>query len=122
MTETKIYVGLNDSQTMKQEHDTAQYVSVLKTVCKNYHIGFSLYLAQGGYMNEDGEYTEELTLVITLIDTDREIIHEIADDLCVFFHQECVLITDDSVEAYYLSPDLSGLDTSDEEERKSEKT
>ena len=106
LTETKIYVGLNDSETMKQEHETARYISVLKHVCRCYQIPFSFTLAQGGYMHEDGKYTEELSLVVSLIDTDREIINEIAKDLCVFFHQESVLITEDRVRAYYIDSSL----------------
>ncbi len=106
MTETKIYVGLNDSETMKQEHETATYISVLKHVCRSYQIPFSFSLAQGGYIHEDGQYTEELTLVISLIDVDKKIINEIAKDLCVFFHQESVLITEDRVRAYYINPSL----------------
>ncbi len=54
-------------------------------------------------MHEDGNYTEELTLVISLIDVDKAIINEIARDLCVFFHQESVLITEDRVHAYYIN-------------------
>ena len=103
MTETKIYVGLNDAETRKQEHDTARYVSVLKNVCRSYKVPFSFSLAQGGYMHEDGGYTEEQTLVISLIDIDREVINEIAQDLCAFFHQESVLITEDQVRSFYIN-------------------
>ena len=103
MTETKIYVGLNDSETKKQEHETATYVSVLKKVCRSYRVPFSVSLSEGGYMHEDGQYTEELTLVISLIDADSTIIDEIAKDLCVFFHQESVMITEDRVRAYFIT-------------------
>ena len=103
MIETRIYVGLNDSKTLKQEHETSQYISVLKNVCKSYHIPFSFYLSQGGYLHEDGRYTEELTLVISLIDASRDTVNEIAQDLGAFFHQESVLITEDKVRAYYVS-------------------
>ena len=103
MTETKIYVGLNDSETMTQKFETAKYVSTLKYVCSSYHIPFSFSLAQGGYIHENGEYTEEGTLVISLIDVDKDIINEIAKDLCVFFHQESVLITEDRVRAYFIN-------------------
>lgn len=106
MTETKVYVGLNDSETLKQEHETKRYVSVLKNVCKSYRIPFSVSLVQGGYIHEDGQYTEELTLVISLIDVDRKIVNEIAKDLCVFFHQESVMITEDRVRAYYINQSL----------------
>ena len=30
MIETKIYVGLNDADTLEQKHDTMKYVSVLR--------------------------------------------------------------------------------------------
>ena len=106
MTETKIYVGLNDSVTLKQEFETEKYVSILKNVCKSYKIPFSFNFSQGGYIHENGNYTEELTLVITIIDVDKNIIDEIARDLCAFFHQESVLITEDRVRAYYINQPL----------------
>lgn len=110
MIETKIYVGLNDSQTLKQEHDTAKYVSILKNVCKSYHTPFSFSFSQGGYMHEDGRYTEELTLVLSLIDVKKGIINEIARDLCDFFHQESLMITRDRVSTYYINHSEIDLD------------
>ena len=108
MKEIKLYVGLNDSETLKQEHDTADYVSVLKTVCFNYHVPFSIRLEQGGYMDEQGRYTQELTLVISFIDVPQDTIREIAGDLCAFFNQESVLVTEDNVEAYFVKKKLEG--------------
>ena len=106
MRETKIYVGLNDSDTLKQEHETATYVRILKNVCASYHVPFSVSLAQGGYMHENGQYTEELTLVLTFIEVSQETIEEIARDLCVFFHQESVLITESGIRAYFIRDSL----------------
>ena len=106
MTETKIYIGLNDSQTLKQEFETEKYVRILKNVCVNYRIPFSFYFSQGGYMHSNGSYTEEATLVISLIDIDSIIIEEIARDLCAFFHQESVLITEGRIRAYYVKESL----------------
>ena len=102
MIETKVYVGLNDSDTLRQEHETSRYLKILKYVCASYHVPFSVSLAQGGYMHENGNYTEEQTLVLSFIDVKKEIIDEIARDLCTFFHQESVLITEDSVRTYYV--------------------
>ena len=106
MYETKIYVGLNDSETLTQHFSTEKYVSILKNVCYSYHVAFSFSTVQGGYFHEDGRYTQENTLVLTLIDTDRETVNEIAKDLCVFFHQESVLITEDEIRAYYINERL----------------
>ena len=106
MTETKIYVGLNDSETRRQMYDTEQYISILKDVCRNYHVGFSVSAGQGGYFFEDGSYAQETTLVLSLIDADVDTVNEIAKDLCVFFRQESVLITENKVRSYYIKEKL----------------
>ena len=81
MTETKIYVGLNDSVEKKQLMETEKYVSVLRNVCYGYNTPFSFGVEEGGYIHENGEYTRETTLVLTLIDADKNIVSEIAKDL-----------------------------------------
>ncbi|MBR0130271.1 MAG: hypothetical protein IJM08_03085 [Firmicutes bacterium] len=106
MTETRIYVGLNDSQTLKQEFETEKYISILKNVCRNYHVPFSFSIAQGGYFHDDGQYTQETTLVLSLIDAESKTVGEIAKDLCVFFNQESVLITENNVKAYFIKEQL----------------
>ena len=106
MTETKIYVGLNDSETRVQMYDTEKYISILKDVCRNYHVGFSVSAGQGGYFFEDGSYVQETTLVLSLIDADIDTVNEIAKDLCVFFRQESVLITENKVRSYFIKEKL----------------
>jgi len=106
MTETKIYVGLNDSVEKKQLMETEKYISVLRNVCCGYNTPFSFDVEEGGYIHENGDYTKETTLVLTLIDADKTIVNEIAKDLCSFFHQESVLITEGIVRAYYVSETL----------------
>ena len=66
MTETKIYVGLNDAVTKNQLFSTEKYVKILKNVCFAYGTPFSFALEEGGYIHENGEYTKENTLVLTL--------------------------------------------------------
>ena len=106
MTETKIYVGLNDKVEKKQLLETEKYISVLKNVCRSYNTPFSFGVDEGGYIHENGDYTQETTLVLTLIDTDKKIVDEIAKDLCLFFHQESVRITTGIVRTYYVSETL----------------
>ena len=106
MVETKIYVGLNDAVEKKQLMETEKYISVLRNVCHAYGIPFSFGVEEGGYIHENGEYTRETTLVLTLIDVEKGIVNEIAKDLCTFFHQESVLITESMVRSYYVSETL----------------
>lgn len=102
MIETRIYVGLNNADTKTQIHDTEKYINLLKNVCKNYHVAFSVDIEDGGYFHDDGEYTEETSLILLLINVDRNVVREIAQDLCTFFHQESVLVTEDHIEAYFV--------------------
>ena len=106
MTEMKIYVGLNDSESLSQKHETARYISVLKNVCKSYAVPFSFSVEEGGYIHEDGRYTQETSLVLKLIDVKRQTVNDIARDLCAFFHQESVLVTESPVRTYLVSETL----------------
>ena len=90
--QTTIYVGLNDSETGVQKFETEKYLSVLERLCKSYQVAFSVQQINGGYFHEDGRYTENNTLKLTLMDTPDETVMEIAKDLCVFFNQDSVLV------------------------------
>ena len=106
MIETKIYVGLNDSETNEQKFETKKYLDILKKICQSYHTPFSISFSSGGYFYNDGTYTDETTLIITMIDVSEETANEIAKDICVFFHQESVMITYDEVKTIFISEKL----------------
>lgn len=93
LLETQVYIGLNDANTKKQERETESYLEILKKVCADHGVPFSFDVINGGYIHDDGEFTEENTIILTFIDVDQEAIDEIARDLCRLFNQESVLIT-----------------------------
>ena len=105
MTETRIYVGLNDAETREQIFETEAYVEILKDVCRSHHIAFSLDIEEGGYYHEDGEYTEETSLILILVEADPDTVQAIAKELCARFHQESVLITEDRVSGRFIGLD-----------------
>ena len=102
MVETRLYVGLNDAETKEQIFETEQYLQQLKNLCFTYHVPFSVGIEEGGYFHNNGDYVEEKTLVLTLIDAEKDTIQKIAEDLCVLFHQESVLLTEDVVRGCYI--------------------
>ena len=105
MTGFSIYVGLNDTITKTQLFSTEKYVNILKNVCKNYKVSFSLEVIQGGYVNQNGDFSEETALRIDLINQKKETVDEIAKDLCTFFNQESVMITQFPVVMYFIQGD-----------------
>ena len=66
----------------------------------------SVNLEEGGYFHDDGEYTEETSLVLTLIDADSETVQDIAKDLCAFFRQESVLVTENCISGQFINEAL----------------
>ena len=107
MTETRVYVGLNDAETREQKFETEKYVNTLKDICKTYHVAFSMDIEEGGYYHEDGAYTEETSLVLVLIDADRDVVQKIAQDLRTAFHQESVLVTEDRISGCFVVEEAS---------------
>ncbi len=106
MIESRIYVGLNDLTTNTQLFENERYINVLRNVCYSYRVAFSFNVQEGGYIYESGEYARETSLVLTLIDADKAVVNDIAKDLCAFFHQESVLITENQIRAYYVHETL----------------
>lgn len=102
MVETKVYVGLNDAVTKQQIFETEKYISVLKNVCLSYGVSYSFSILEGGYIHKNGDVSRETTLLLNLIDIKKETVDAIARDLCAFFHQESVLITEERVHSYYI--------------------
>ena len=104
--QSMLYIGLNDRETGEQKYSTEKYLSLLKTVCRSYHIPFSLSRMQGGYFHEDGRYVEEETLVLMMVNVPADTVREIAKDLCVFFNQESIMITEQPCRVYYIQERL----------------
>ena len=104
--QTTIYIGLNDSETGIQKFDTEKYLFILKNVCKSYRVAFSVQTINGGYFHEDGRYTEETTLTLTLMNVPEDTVMEIAKDLCVFFNQESVMVTSSPSSVVFVSEKL----------------
>ena len=72
----------------------------------SYKVAFSVQVINGGYFHEDGRYTEENSLLLELSDIEEQVVTEIAKDLCAFFHQESVLVTETEINARYISESL----------------
>lgn len=106
MKETKLYVGMSSKSNLQQTLDDEKYISILKRVCRHYHVPFTFTVSSGGYIMETGEYVEEKSLVLSLIDLDDELIGEVAKDLCVFFNQESILITENEIRSYFVREEL----------------
>ena len=97
LEESQVYIGLNDSETRQQKFETGRYVTILKDICREFGVPFSFDIQEGGYIHDDGEFTEEKSIVLTFIDVPQETVDRIAKEACILFHQESVLVTTDRI-------------------------
>lgn len=98
MEEYRIYVGLNDRKTHVQKFSEEKYLNVLKVICRNYNVSFSVIKMEGGYFHKDATFVNENALQLTFFNTEYAIIKEIAKDLCTAFNQETVIITSSKID------------------------
>lgn len=42
ISQTTIYIGLNDSETGVQKYDSKKYISILKRTCQHYKLAFAV--------------------------------------------------------------------------------
>ena len=103
LTETRIYIGLNDAATKKQLHQTDHYMGILKEIRQSHKVAFSVDIEDGGYYHENGEYTEETSFVLVLIDIEDRVVASIAKELCARFNQETVLVTQNAINAFFVN-------------------
>ena len=106
--QSTIYIGLNDADTGVQKFSTEKYLSILKNVCRNYQVAFSVHIINGGFFHADGRYTEENTLSLMLMDVPEKTVTEIAKDLCAFFHQESVMVSSSPCSVVFVKERLDG--------------
>ena len=104
MKEYKLYIGLNDKDSLTQEFEQEKYIRVLENTCKSYRVSFCFSVIDGGYFYESGEFNLEKTLLLTFVDIDGNVVREIARDLCTFFNQEIILMSTCEVETECIRP------------------
>lgn len=106
MVKSEIYIGLLNAAAKTQLFENEKYIKVLRNVCHSYKVPFSFGVQEGGYIYENGEYARETSLVLTLIDVEKTVVNDIAKDLCAFFRQESVLVTESEIRAHYVRESL----------------
>ena len=104
LTKLSVNGGRQKYIVHRQEDDgmNEKYIRVLRSVCYSYSVPFSFSVQEGGYIYESGDYARETSLVLTLIDAEKTVVDEIARDLCAFFHQESVLVTESQIQAHFI--------------------
>ena len=85
-------VGLNDKDTKLQRIDSIEaYKIVENTLLNNGLSGYTIYQGKGLYKHDNGEITQENTLIIEVLFTTDEVINKIIKILKQVLNQESIL-------------------------------
>ena len=87
----KIYIGLNDQLTKRQEISTEKALIDVSEYLANNFEGATAYNAIGIYKHENGEIVRENSIVIELVFVNDEDVTKMINHFRVIFNQESVM-------------------------------
>lgn len=102
MIKTTYYIGTNDKDTLKQELCKSDFIKLFDALFKNY----TLQEAYGRFTNKENKITEELSFIVTAInsidDIDMDIIETNCNVLKNKLNQETILVEITYPDAYFI--------------------
>ena len=92
-----VYVGLTDKNQNRQIIDDEVALELIKTICINHGVGYTIYAAQGGY-NDKGVLHTEKTYVLEMDRIDEKILDNVINDIKKRLNVHTLMIMKKSVE------------------------
>lgn len=97
-----IYIGTNDKDTYTQLISTEQAQSMINEICTKYVDGYTSWIAQGGWVDENDKFTNETTLIYSFTDVNESDVILIMDEIIEKLNQNSILIEyEDVTYSYY---------------------
>lgn len=89
----KLYIGLNDKEKLKQLCPTEDFIKIVRSICEDFKIAFTMHEQVGGYMMANGTFITERSLVLSISGFDYEQIIKLAEELKAKLNQESIMVT-----------------------------
>ena len=93
----EIFIGVKDKDTYLETLSIDEVKDILKEVCKDKEINFSLLTQDGGYKHHKG-YTTETSLRVIIIDIDEKEIVSLVDILKRRINTDTIMVTKTEIE------------------------
>jgi len=87
----KVYLGLNDQETKKQEIDTETAMIKVSEYLADHFEGATVYNGIGVYKHNDGTVVRENSLIIELVYVEDQDVDKMINQFRVVFNQESVM-------------------------------
>lgn len=96
----RIYIGMNDKDELQQLCSTEDFINIVKGICEDYRIAFSMNEQVGGYMMANGAFITERSLVLSISGFNELQILQLVETLKVVLNQETILVTMERPEVF----------------------
>ncbi len=98
-----LYIGLNDKDTCSQIIPTEEAKEIVNGICVKYAEGYTVTEANGGWIDEAGALTEEVSLVFTLTNAEEADVVSIMDEVLTALNQNSILVERQEISYTYYS-------------------
>lgn len=102
-TQYVLYLGTNGKASNLPVFSPEEAKIKADEILFKYFSGFTIQEAKGGWLNDDGSYSHEYTLVIYLSDTTKEKIYSAMDELLKVFDQSSILLQSNQTKTEFYS-------------------
>ena len=92
--EYKVYFGLFDQKSKKQEIKTADAVQIIADYIASKFDGGTVYSGYGMYRHEDGSTVQEPSLIVELLGVSFDEVSEMISEIKFILNQESVMISE----------------------------
>ena len=99
----KMYVGLNDAGTDSQALTIEEAQQMVRKIITDKGFGYTEYVANGAYIEDDGTVVDNDTLVYELFFMEKEEAHAIAKEVKAALHLKSVLMGESTAEYNFVT-------------------
>lgn len=98
-----LYIGLNDKDTYSHIISAEEAKEIVNGICAKYADGYTVMEANGGWVDETGTLTEEMSLVYTLCNVEEEDVVSIMNEVLTALNQNSILVERQDISFTYYS-------------------
>ena len=86
----RIFIGLNDAESHKQEIDDDDALSIIKAYCYDHFEGATVSHGYGLYKHEDGSKVQESTIIVELFYLNDDDVEAFINEVKFMLNQESI--------------------------------
>ncbi len=101
-----LYIGTIDRDAHSQIIPTSEAIEIVNRICAKHVKGYTVIDAEGGWIDEDGAFLQENTLIYIFLDTSKEHLIPFMEEACAALNQNSILVESNGITGTFLRGSL----------------